>query len=211
MSTLEQLDDDLWTWSAPRQGRPAVMRSYLLAGDVTTLVDPLATEALDDLAGDRVRILVTTPLHVRGAEALRDRWSDREVTIHGHHRVAGKLVDTRGFEAVAPGDDPDGPFVMALGSPPRPEQPWVIPGHRAIAFGDTVVEEDGELRVWPRLRPDALAKGAYEAKLLPTLRPMAELDVDRVLITHGAPVLRDGAAELGRALERPIWKRAELY
>jgi glyoxylase-like metal-dependent hydrolase (beta-lactamase superfamily II) len=212
MSDLEQLDDDLWTWSAPRQGLPDVMRSYLLTGDTTTLVDPLATEALDDLVGDRVRILVTTPFHVRGSEALRARWVDRDVTIHGHKRVAGKLADATGFEPVAPAEVlPDGATVVPLGKPPRPEQPWHLPGHSALAFGDSVVEVDGELRIWPRLRPDALAKGTYEDKFLPTLRPMAELDVDRVLLTHGSPVLRGGAAELARALERPIWKRAELY
>ena len=212
MSDLEQLDDDLWTWSAARQGLPDVMRSYLLAGDITTLVDPLATEALDDLVGERVRILVTTPFHVRGAEVLRARWTDREVTIHGHERVGGKLADPTGFEPIAPGGSvDDGATVVPLGKPPRPEQPWHLPGHRALAFGDSVVEVDGELRIWPRLRPAALAKGTYKDKFLPTLRPVAELDVDRVLVTHGSPVLSGGAAALARALERPIWKRAELY
>lgn len=211
MNDIERLDDDLWTWSAPRQGRPAIMRSYLLTGDVSTLVDPLATDAVDDLVGDRVLILVTTPFHVRGAEALRDRWSDRDVVIRGHERVAGRLADLTGFEATAPADAAPGAHVMRLGKPPRPEQPWVIPNHRALAFGDSVAEVDGELRIWPRLRPEALAKGTYEDRFLPTLRPMAELDVDRILVTHGSPILMGGAAELGRALERPIWKRAELY
>lgn len=226
MSEPEQLAADLWTWSGRRQGLPATMRSYLLVdGDETILVDPLASSAdtpallaaLDELAGGRVRILVTTPLHTRGSGVLWERWhGDREVSIHGHHRVASRLEDSRGLVAARPGEELDGALdggqgVLALGRPPRPEQPWHLAGHRALAFGDTVVEVDGELRVWPRLRPDALARGTYEQKLLPTLRAMADLAVDRILVTHGNPVLADGAAELRRACDRPIWKRAELY
>jgi len=222
MSEPEQLAEDLWTWTERRQGLPATMRSYLLAdGDETVLVDPLATsagspgllEALDELAGGRVRILVTTPLHTRGAGALWARWRrDREVTVHGHRGVASRLDDTGGLATAGPGDEPGGgAAALALGRPPRPEQPWHLRRHRALAFGDTVLEVDGELRVWPRLRPDALARGTYEERLLPTLHPMADLAVDRILVTHGNPVLADGAAELRRACERPIWKRAELY
>jgi dihydrolipoamide dehydrogenase len=35
-----------------------------------------------------------------------------------------------------------------------------------------------------------------------------ELDVERVLVTHGDPVLRDGAAALAAALDRPPWSRS---
>jgi hypothetical protein len=218
----EQLADDLWTWSGRRRGLPEVMRSYLLRGaDDTLLVDPLEQSvgnpdlpaALDRLVGSRIRILITSPFHVRGAERLWARWRhDREVTIHGHSRVRAKLSDPSGFAAAAPGDQLDGGVrVHPLGRPARPEQPWEIAGHRALAFGDTVVEVDGSLRIWPRLRPDALAQGSYEEKLLPTIVALAGLDVDRVLVTHGDPVLTGGAAELAKACERPIWKRAALY
>lgn len=223
MTEPQQLADDLWTWSEARQGLPATMRSYLLTdGDDTILVDPLASSveapdllaALDELVGVRVRILVTTPLHTRGAGLLWARWHrDRDVGIHGHRNVGSRLEDTAPLIAVRAGEGlgSGDASTLPLGRPPRPEQPWHLPGHRALAFGDTVLEVDGELRVWPRLRSDALARGTYEQKLLPTLRPMADLEVDRVLVTHGSPVLTGGAAELGRALERPIWKRAELY
>jgi hypothetical protein len=43
--------------------------------------------ALDEIVRGRVRILITTPFHVRGAELLWRRWRDRhEVTIFGQHR-----------------------------------------------------------------------------------------------------------------------------
>jgi hypothetical protein len=37
------------------------------------------------------------------------------------------------------------------------------------------------------------------------------LDVERVLVTHGEPVLRDGARALAASLERPPWSRSSLY
>ena len=40
---------------------------------------------------------------------------------------------------------------------------------------------------------------------MPTLEPLRSLDLDRVLVTHGEPVLRDGAAALEAALAAPPW------
>jgi hypothetical protein len=71
------------------------MTAYALRdGGDTNLVDPLVageTEpllaALDEIVRGRVRILITTPFHLRGAELLWRRWRDRhEVTIFGQHR-----------------------------------------------------------------------------------------------------------------------------
>jgi hypothetical protein len=45
-----------------------------------------------------VRILVTTPFHVRGSELLWRRWRDRhEVTIFGHEHCATRLDDRSAF------------------------------------------------------------------------------------------------------------------
>jgi hypothetical protein len=80
--------------------------------------------------------------------------------------------------------------------------PIWIPSHAALVFGDTVVEAGGKLYVWDD-RP-----GFVREKLAPTLRPLVELGAERVLVTHGAPILSGGAAELGRALRRkPFWHR----
>jgi len=74
------------------------------------------------------------------------------------------------------------------GRPRRAEIPFDLPSYR----GDTVLEIDGELRVWPRHRNGERRRTWYEQRFLPTLRPLTELDVERVLVTHGEPVLRDG-------------------
>jgi len=73
--------------------------------------------------------------------------------------------------------------------PRRSEIPFELPSHRALAFGDTVLEVDSERR-----------RSWYEQRFLPTLEALTRLDVERVLVTHGDPVLRDGARELAASL-----------
>ena len=40
----------------------------------------------------------------------------------------------------------------------------------------------------------------YRERFNPTLEPLLDLDFDRVLVTHGQPVMDDGPAELAKAL-----------
>jgi hypothetical protein len=61
-----------------------------------------------------------------------------------------------------------------------------LPSQRALVFGDRVLGIDGGLRVWPRKRDN------YE-QLLSTLQPFAHPRIERVLATHGDPVLSAGA------------------
>ncbi len=97
----------------------------------------------------------------------------------------------------------------SIGRPRRAEIPFELPSHRALAFGDTVLGVDGELRVWPRQRE--MSREWYEQRFLPTLEALTRLDVERVLVTHGEPVLRDGARALAASLARPPWRRSSLY
>ena len=99
----------------------------------------------------------------------------------------------------------------SLGQPRRAEIPFELPSHRALAFGDTLVEIDGKLRVWPRHRDGERRRTWYEQRFRPTVDPLTKLDIERVLVTHGEPVLRDGARELAASLARPPWSRSSLY
>ncbi len=191
------------------------MTAYVLRdGEDTILVDPLvAGEAeplpamLDEIVRGRVRILVTTPFHVRGSELLWRRWRDRhQVTIFGHEYCATRLDDRSAFRPLRGGETLDGGVrAHSIGRPRRAEIPFELPSHRALAFGDAVLEIDGELRVWPRHRE--IERAWYEQRFLPTLDALTRLDVERVLVTHGEPVLRDGARALAAALARPPWSR----
>jgi glyoxylase-like metal-dependent hydrolase (beta-lactamase superfamily II) len=186
----------------------------------TVLVDPRARaedepllEALDQLVARTSADSVTTPFHVRGSGVLWRRWRDRHaVTIFGHERCATRLDDRSSFRALRGGEAvEDGVRAHQLGRPPRAETPFELPSHRALAFGDTVLAVDGELRVWPRQRASARLRASYEQRLLPTLQALTRLDVERVLVTHGDPVLHDGARALAASLARPPWCRSSLY
>ena len=159
----------------------------------------------------RVRILVTTPFHVRGSGLLWRRWRERhEVTIFGHEHCATRLDDRSAFRPLRGGETLEGGVrAHAIGRPRRAEIPFELPSHRALAFGDTVLEVGGELRVWRRHRD--LRQDWYEQRFRPTLEPLTQLDVERVLVTHGEPVLRDGARELTASLDRPPWARSSFY
>jgi hypothetical protein len=218
---LAEVAPGLWQFSAARNGVPPTMTAYVLRdGEDMILVDPLVAgqkesllSALDEVVRGRVRILVTTPFHVRGSELLWLRWRDRhEVTIFGHAHCATRLDDRSAFVALRGGETLDGGVrAHSIGRPPRAEIPFELPSHRALAFGDSVLEIDGELRLWPRKRDLERSRAWYEERFLPTLEPLARLDVERVLVTHGEPVLHDGARELAASLARPPWARSSFY
>ena len=70
-------------------------------------------------------------------------------------------------------------------------------------FGDAVVEDDGELQIWVQQPLTEQRLHWYHTRLRPSIEPLAELDVERVLVTHGEPVLEDGADALRAAFAGP--------
>ena len=213
---MQQLADGLWHWTARHpEWHPGVfgaeVGSYALrAGDELLLVDPLvpddARAAVDDLvAGARaVHVLITIGYHARSAEALADRYGCR---IYGPQRVASRLRDLSLLVVLEPGaDGPAGVRAFAIGRPVRGERPLWLPSHRAIAFGDAVVTTPaGDLRVWAQERPDARRVRWYHERFNPTLQPLVALKPQRILTTHGAPVLASGGAALRAALASGPW------
>ena len=213
------LADGLWSWSARHPSwRPGtefgaeVACFALRAGSGTILVDPLLpdsepalADALDEVIAGRVTVLITIPYHVRSAEQIWRRHGDA-VEILGHGAVGKRLAARAPFRPVAAGERlPHGVSAHAIGSPRRQELPMHLPGHRALAFGDAVVGVGGGLRVWLQSPVTEKRLDWYRRRLVPTLEPLLELDFDRVLVTHGRPVLRGGRAALREALEAPPW------
>jgi glyoxylase-like metal-dependent hydrolase (beta-lactamase superfamily II) len=217
---VDELAAGLWRWTRTHPDwHPAgfgdEVSSYALRDhEGLVLVDPLLDgeddpelAALETQATGSVRILITMAYHVRSAELIRDRLRPRHaVGIYGHASCASRLADTSGFTALAGGETIAGGIrAHAFGSPRRAELPFELPSHRALAFGDVVVETGGgELRVWAQ---GSAKQPWWDERFIPTLRPLAGLDVERVLVTHGAPVLEHGARELAAALERGPWRR----
>jgi len=69
----------------------------------------------------------------------------------------------------------------------------------ALRDGEDTILAGERRRIW------------YEQRFLPTLRPLAGLDVEGVLVTHGEPVMRGGGGALAESLARPPWSRSSLY
>lgn len=216
---LHCLGEGLWHWERRHpEWHPgafgAVVGSYLVqAGDVSLLIDPLvdsdadlALAEIDELVGECVRILVSIPYHARSAESLQRRYRDRDALILGHRLVSKRLSDAAGFRPLSGGEDIDGVArIHRIGRPVRAELPIEIPSHRALVFGDAIVESGGALRLWEDPVESANRRRWYEERFLPTLRVLADLGAERVLVTHGRPVLSEGAAALTRALDRGPW------
>jgi hypothetical protein len=138
------------------------------------------------------------------------RWTARHPEWHpgacGHPACAKRLADDSGFQPLEPGVElPAGVTAHPIGRPRRFETPLYVPSHRALAFGDAVAEVDGALRVWAQRRVDEDVVRFHRERFNPTLEPLLELDVERVLVTHGEPVLRDGRTQLEAALRAEPW------
>ena len=216
----EQLIDGLWRWTAqhpewhPGEFGSEVASFAVQAGDDTVLIDPLlppdpdpVLELIDGQLDGRLSILITIPYHVRSSEEIRRRFrGSAETTIWGHPACRKRLQEQAGFRELAPGDElPAGISAHVIGKPRRYEMPLLIPSHKALVFGDAVAEVGGDLRVWSERRVDADVSRFYRERFNPTLAPLLDLDFDRVLLTHGRPVMRDGRDELAKALRGEPW------
>ncbi|MBD0282902.1 MAG: hypothetical protein ICV69_12025 [Thermoleophilaceae bacterium] len=218
--TPEQLAAGLWRWTArhpewhPGEFGREVASFAVEADDTLLLIDPLlppephaVLDLVDDRAGDRVAILVSIPYHVRSAEELWRRYRDcADCAIWGHAACAKRLRDRTGFREIELGVPlPTGVSAHAIGRPRRHETPLFIPAQRALVFGDAVAEVDGQLRVWATGKVDGRRARWYRERFNPTLEPLLELHFERVLVTHGQPVLCDGRAKLRAALDAAPW------
>jgi hypothetical protein len=221
-ATPEKLAKDLWRWTArhpewhPGEFGSEVACFALRTGDDTILIDPLlppdpepVVNLIEDNLADRLSILITIPYHVRSSEEIARRFGEQlETTIRGHPACTRRMEDTSYFTPFEPDDElPAGITAHPIGKPRRHETPLHVPSHRALAFGDAVAEVDGRLVVWATSRVDEKVERFHRERFNPTLEPLLELDFDRVLVTHGQPIARNGRAALRKALAGRPWSR----
>jgi len=189
---VQQLADGLWRWTAPHPNAadwpqfgppvpPEVGCVYYEAPDAVVLFDPLLPPGEDEefLAhldrdverlGLPVSILLTAAWHERSAAILRERYQATD-------RIPGSV-------------DP-----YAIEGAPEEQLAYFIRPHRALVVAEVFVG-DGRgglaLSPSPALEDrDALAR---------SLRVIAELPVELVLVSHGEPVLEDAKARMADAL-----------
>ena len=85
------------------------------------------------------------------------------------------------------------PFVVAEVD----ETLWWLPEHATLVAGDVLVGADRGIEVCP---DSWLDERSSHTSIRAALAPLLELPLERVLVSHGEPVLTDGAAALARAL-----------
>ena len=204
-----RIDDGLWRWSTHYgEWGHDVGCLYVESEDAVVLVDPLVPEepveearfwrALDrDVArcGAPVHVLVTVFWHTRSAGRMVERYGAEVHAVSGARatiaRRAGDVTAYRSGSTLPGG-------ILSLPTARSNEVVFWLPEHRALATGDVILgADDGGLRLCP---VSWLPARIDHAALRESLRPLLDLPVERVLVSHGEPVLRDGRAALARLL-----------
>ena len=207
---VTRIADGLWRWSTYYgEWRDEVGSVYVEAEDAVVLVDPLVPEeaaeaerfwrALDTdvaRAGVPVHVLVTVFWHARSSAEVVRRYDGR-LHVASRARAAIERRTHAVTDVFRPGDRLPG-GVEARPSGRATEVVFWIPAHRTLVPGDVLLGADGG---GVRLCPESwLPSGVGHAGLREALRPLLDLPVERVLVSHGDPVLENGRAALARAL-----------
>jgi hypothetical protein len=195
----EEIAPGLFWWTAPHpdfeaQAVPdssedweqAVGSTMYETPEKVALIDPLLPSddrepflaTLDALIAARpVSILTTNRWHRRDREELAERY---------------RWTTTRAWNAVPPGVVPR-PLRGAA------ETMYWLPGAAALVSGDRLLGDgSGGLRLPPQSWLESTQ--VDRAGLAELMRPLLELPVERVLVSHGEPVLHDGRAAIARAI-----------
>jgi glyoxylase-like metal-dependent hydrolase (beta-lactamase superfamily II) len=139
------------------------------------------------------------------------------VTVFFHARAASgrvwapanqaRRLGNRGVEVTDPfevGDELPG-GVQAFATAREGEVVYWVPSERALVVGDVLLGAGAKPRPTDeplRLCPERwIGGGRTHDDLRASLRPLLELPVDRVLVSHGEPVLADGRAALANVLD----------
>jgi glyoxylase-like metal-dependent hydrolase (beta-lactamase superfamily II) len=204
--------DGLWRWTTDyEEWRDTVGCVYYEASDAIVLIDPLVPAESSDAARfwkalDRdvgrvalpVHVYITVFWHVRSAGEIVGRYHG---TLHAPSRARAANEKRAGVAASVfrPGDVlPGGIEAFATGR--ATEVAYWIPEHRTLVPGDVLLgAEDGGLRLCP---PSWLPASVTHAKLRAALKPVLDLPVERVLVSHGEPVTAGAGARLREALTR---------
>jgi glyoxylase-like metal-dependent hydrolase (beta-lactamase superfamily II) len=198
----------LWRWTAwHEEWKQDVGCVYAEPGDGVVLIDPLVPandaerfwRALDrdvKRAGGDVHVLITIFWHVRSAAEILERYGGR-LWAPSRARAAIERRAHGVTDVFRPGDPLPGE-VEAFATARSTEVVYWLPAYEAVVPGDVILgAEGGGIRMCPESwLPDSVGHGA----LRESLRPLADLPVERVLVSHGEPVLEHGR----RALERLV-------
>ncbi len=204
---VDRIANGLWRWTGfHEEWKHDVGCAYFEGDDAVCLIDPLVPPedgdrflaALDrDVSrlGVPVHILVTVFWHTRSARELAERYG-AEVWASSRARAAVERRAGR-VRTFRPGDRLPG-GIAAYATARSGEVVLYLPAERTLVAGDVILgADDGALCLCPR---SWLPTGVGHGELRASLRPLLELPVERVLVSHGTPVLVGGAAALRELL-----------
>ena len=197
---VQELSPGLWRWSASHpewdhaeNWGPKVGSVYAELPDSLVVVDPLVP--LDEeerfwSALDRDVERLGLPVHVL-------------LTVHWHERSVATVLDRYKATLWRPeekGELPPGVRAEVIKGSDWVEALFFLEPHRALVAGDLLIGVGGGVELPVRWFPKGEQEWA-ERQLKPDLRArLAALPVELVIVSHGEPVLENGADALRRAL-----------
>jgi hypothetical protein len=196
-----ELRSGLWRWTAshpewrpnagkdsPADWQPEVGCVLYETAGAAVFIDPLAADqppfwrwADERCHGRSVVVLTTIGFHRRSRETFVERYgaSTSRATRNLPSGVEGLPIRRAG------------------------ETMFWLPAHRALVPGDRIIGgATARLRLCPESWLRYLPSGMTLDQLREALRPLLELPIELVLVSHGEPVLSDGRAALAGALRR---------
>lgn len=199
----------LWRWTALHEEWGEEVGSVSCeTEDGVVLVDPLVPSSEEERfwraldrdvarAGGAAHVFLTVFWHARSAAAVRDRYRAR-LWAPARGRAAVERRAGRVTDVVRPGQRLPG-GVEARPTARGTEVVYWLPRFGALVPGDALLGDgEGGLRLPPA---SWLPSSTTRARLAEALRPLLELPVERVLVSHGEPVLSGARRALAAALE----------
>jgi glyoxylase-like metal-dependent hydrolase (beta-lactamase superfamily II) len=193
---LEQIAPRLRRWTAWHEAWKQDVGSLAVAtGDGLVLIDPLDPPPV---LPRPEHVLITVFWHARGASSAgaKQVWAPADAA----HRLLNRGIEVT--DAVRSGDALPGGielFETARGG----EAIYWLPEQQALVVGDVLLGASSKPRATSeplRLCPAAWLGDASLDDLRASLRPLLDLPIERVVVSHGDPVLADGHAALEAAL-----------
>jgi glyoxylase-like metal-dependent hydrolase (beta-lactamase superfamily II) len=188
VGALEEIAPGLKRWTARHADwNEDVASLAVTTSDGLVLIDPI--EPPPSL-GEPVHVLLTVYWHARSTARAARVWAPKR---------SQRALRTRGIEVAHPfraGDALPGD-IQAFQTPRAAEVLFWLPEQRALAVGDVLLgsgAKPGATADALRLCPERWLGTGTHADLRAMLRPLLKLPVERVLVSHGAPVL-SGARE----------------
>ena len=199
-----ELAPGLWRWTGwhDEWGQDVGCVYYERDGEVC-VIDPLVPPedserfwaALDhDVGpvGGSVHVLITVFWHARSARDVVSRYGARlwapSRAKAAVERRAGPVTDPFRVGASLPAG------IVALASGRGTEVVYWLPRERVLVTGDVILgDAGGGIRFCPE---SWLPAGTGHRELRRALRPLLDLGVERIVVSHGEPVLERGGAAL---------------